>query len=110
VTGFPRPHDSSDLTSSALLRSDKSPLPERATQHSVATNFQEEAPKGATTLEREYELLWKMLADKDDVIADLREQLDAEAEERRKLTLILTDKQHEVKEPKNKGFWQWIFQ
>jgi hypothetical protein len=51
-----------------------------------------------------------MLADKDDVIADLREQLDAEAEERRKLTLILTDKQHEVKEPKNKGFWQWIFQ
>jgi hypothetical protein len=32
------------------------------------------------------------LADKDDVIADLRRRLDAEAEERRRLTALLADK------------------
>lgn len=37
--------------------------------------------------------LQQRLLDKDDVIADLRRRLDAEADERRKLTLILTDKQ-----------------
>jgi len=57
-----------------------------------ATSLQENTPKGATEpLERENELLWKMLADKDDVIADLRARLDAEAEERRRLSMILTD-------------------
>ena len=37
--------------------------------------------------------LKQRLVDKDDVIDDLRARLDAESEERRKLTLILTEKQ-----------------
>ena len=40
---------------------------------------------------KEIELLRERLADKDSVIDDLRRRLDAEAEERRKLTAILTD-------------------
>jgi hypothetical protein len=60
-----------------------------------ATSYHEHTPEGATVArERENELLWKMLADKDDVIEDLRRRLDAEAEERRKLTMMLTDVQH----------------
>lgn len=42
-------------------------------------------------LRREVELLRERMADKDGVIADLRRRLDAEAEERRKLTALLTD-------------------
>jgi hypothetical protein len=41
-------------------------------------------------LERQIALLRGRLADKDSVIDDLRRRLDAEAEERRKLTMILT--------------------
>jgi len=36
-----------------------------------------------------------MIASKDDTIADLRSRLDSEAEERRKLAMILTDVQHQ---------------
>jgi hypothetical protein len=43
-------------------------------------------------LEREIALLRERLADKDSVIDDLRRRLDTEAEERRKLTMILTDR------------------
>jgi hypothetical protein len=61
-----------------------------------ATSGTEDTPKSATVArERENEILWKMLADKDDVIEDLRARLDSEAEERRKLTMILTDVQHQ---------------
>jgi hypothetical protein len=45
-----------------------------------------------TALERQIALLRGRLADKDSVIDDLRRRLDAEAEERRKLTMILTDR------------------
>ncbi len=48
-----------------------------------------------------------MLRDKDDVIRDLRHRLDAEAEERRKLTMILTDTQKQVETPKS--WWQRLF-
>ena len=83
--------------------------PTSSTQPS-ATSSTEDTPKGATelpgaTTARENELLWKMLADKDDVIADLRARLDAEAEERRKLTFILTTTKQEEVKPKPKGFW-----
>ena len=62
----------------------------------AATSFHEDTPTGATeSLARENKLLWKMLADKDDVITYLRTRLDAEAEERRKLTMILTEVQHQ---------------
>jgi hypothetical protein len=50
-----------------------------------------ETPALQATLQREIELLWERLADKDTVIEDLRERLDREGEERRRLTAILTD-------------------
>lgn len=43
------------------------------------------------TLRVENEQLRQRLRDKDEVISDLRKRLDSEADERRKLTLILTD-------------------
>jgi len=50
-----------------------------------------ETPALQATLQREIELLREMLTGKDAVIADLRERLDREGEERRKLTAILTN-------------------
>jgi hypothetical protein len=50
-----------------------------------------ETPALQVTLQREIELLREMLTSKDAVIDDLRERLDREGEERRKLTAILTD-------------------
>jgi len=44
-----------------------------------------------SSLEREIELLRERLNDKNDVIEDLRERLDLESEERRKLTMLITD-------------------
>ena len=51
----------------------------------------QETPKEPRMLQREIELLRELIADKDSVIDDLRRRLDQEAEERRKLTLMLTD-------------------
>jgi hypothetical protein len=45
-------------------------------------------------------LLERIIDDKDDVIADLRSRLDAEADERRKLTLLLTTTQ-----PQPRSWW-----
>jgi hypothetical protein len=47
----------------------------------------------------EVEMLRERLADKDATIDDLRRRLDAEAEERRRLTMLLTDQ-------RPRGFWQ----
>jgi hypothetical protein len=46
----------------------------------------------ATVWEREIALLRERLADKNEVIEDLRRRLDAEAEERHKLIMVLTDR------------------
>ena len=46
---------------------------------------------GTGGLRVEIEMLRERLAEKDDVIRDLRGRLDAEAEERRRLTALLTD-------------------
>ena len=48
-------------------------------------------PSDSNALQREIELLRERITDKDAVIDDLRCRLDAEGEERRKLTAILTD-------------------
>jgi hypothetical protein len=48
-------------------------------------------------LQVETAVLRERLADKDDVIDDLRRRLDAEAEERRKLTLMLTDRRPQIR-------------
>ena len=55
-----------------------------------------ETPALQATLQREIELLRERLADKDTVIDDLRQRLDREGEERRRLTAILTDQRAEA--------------
>jgi hypothetical protein len=63
-------------------------------------------PRGngaGTALERENAVLRERLTDKDNVIEDLRRRLDAEAEERRKLTMILTDRRP------RKRWWRRLF-
>jgi len=44
------------------------------------------------------------IADKDAVIDDLRRRLDAEAEERRRLTALLTDNRAAVS---RRSWWPW---
>jgi hypothetical protein len=83
-----------------------------------------EYTENIASLQREVALLRERLADKDDVIADLRHRLDTEAEERRRLTHLLTY-QHEPDihsrepsseqppepsstPPKRTSFWQWL--
>lgn len=51
-------------------------------------------------------MLERIIRDKDDVIADLRGRLDEEAEERRRLTLILTDKSQQSAP---RSWWQRLF-
>jgi excisionase family DNA binding protein len=51
----------------------------------------------------EVEMLRERLADKDAVIEDLRRRLDAEAEERRRLTALLTDQRPAAP---RRGFWR----
>ena len=72
------------------------------------TSLSEDTPENTDSLQREIELLREMLTDKDDVIRDLRGRLDAEADERRKLTLVLTEVQNPAAEVKPKGFWRWL--
>jgi hypothetical protein len=57
-------------------------------------------PESIASLQRELNLLHEM-------IADLRARLDAESEERRRLSLILTDKEQDKARPASnpKGFW-----
>lgn len=54
------------------------------------------------SLQVKLEQLERRLEERDDVIQDLRQRLDAESEERRKLTLILTDARHA---PAPKSWW-----
>jgi Helix-turn-helix domain len=57
-----------------------------------------ETPALQVTLQREIELLRERLADKDAVIDDLQDRLDREADERRRLTAILTDQRAKAPE------------
>ena len=56
--------------------------------------LREDTPDDNASLQVEVRLLRELLDAKEDVIADLRQRLDAEAEERRKLTMILTNVRH----------------
>jgi excisionase family DNA binding protein len=51
----------------------------------------------------EVEMLRERLSEKDETIADLRRRLDAEAEERRRLTALLTDQ----RPAKRRKWWPW---
>ena len=68
-------------------------------------NGQLETPKEPSILHREIELLRELSGEKDKTIADLRERLDSEAEERRKLTLMLTDQTKKPPETRPIGLW-----
>lgn len=72
------------------------------------TSFQGDTNENTQSLQVELKLLRERLTDKDEVIEDLRRRLDAEAEERRKLTLILTEVRNTTVPAveKTKGFWQ----
>lgn len=61
------------------------------------------APSAPTleVLQATNDQLMARLLEKDDVIADLRGRLDAEAEERRRLSLLLTDKD----QPRQRRSW-----
>ena len=54
-------------------------------------------------LQAKLEAATQRLRDKDDVIDDLRRRLDAEADERRKLTTILTDQ----RPARRRKWWSW---
>ena len=56
-----------------------------------------------SALVTEIQLLRERLADKDSVIDNLRHRLDSEAEERRKLTALLTDQRKPEPEQARKG-------
>lgn len=78
-------------------------------------NLQSLTPKinsSNSALEKEIDLLREMLSDKDSVIGDLRERLDGETEERRKLTMMLTDQSNKPTEtPKHQpsnSLWGWF--
>lgn len=62
-------------------------------QSPIGDSPQTSAEPSVESLQAELRQFQQRLADKDDVIADLRTRLDAEAEERRKLTMMLTDAQ-----------------
>lgn len=71
-----------------------------------------ETPNESGVLRLEVEMLRERLTDKDGVIDDLRRRLDAEAEERRKLTLILTDQSGRppppaTQERPKRSWWPW---
>lgn len=56
-------------------------------------------------LQEKVEMLERIIRDKDDVIADLRTRLDAESDERRKLTLMLT-----TEKQSQPNWWQRLWQ
>ena len=71
-----------------------------------------ETPNETGVLEAELKALRERLADKDDVIADLRKRLDTEGEERRRLTAMLTDQRAapapvEAVEPSPRRWWHF---
>jgi len=65
------------------------------------TELLRDSPAKAGELRVENDLLRQMLTDRDQVIDDLRQRLDAETEERRKLTAMLTDQRP------RRSWWSW---
>jgi hypothetical protein len=78
----------------------------------TASSERQETPKndnGNSVLRREIELLHERLADKDSVIDDLRRRLDTEAEERRKLTALLTDQRRPQEGRAGRSWWSRLW-
>ena len=68
-----------------------------------------EKPHGNSALETEVKQLRERLADKDDVIADLRRRLDSESQERIKLTTLITDQRENKTQIVRSGLWSRVF-
>ena len=66
---------------------------------------QNETPEETGVLRAENELLRQQLNQTQSTVEDLRKRLDAESEERRKLTLMLTDQRG----GNSGGFWARVF-
>ncbi len=87
------------------------PKNEQETVHNEQPQTHKITPANSI-LQKEVDLLRERLDDKEDVIKDLRERLDKESDERRKLTNLLTDdrqKSPEKPAEKKKGFWGSLF-
>jgi hypothetical protein len=72
----------------------------------------QDTPENTPSMQREVELLREMIQRQDEVISNLWERLEVESEERRKLTLILTETRSaapSVDVEKPKGFWRRLF-
>ena len=78
---------------------------ETSSENRVGTpNGTPEKTADISALETEVKLLRERLTDKDEFITDLQRRLDNEAEERRKLTMMLTD-QRTDEDQKGRGGW-----
>lgn len=69
-----------------------------------APSEREDTPEYTPGAQREIELLREMLRDKGEVIEDLRRRLDAESDERRRLTALL--EAMAPPKPRKAGWWQ----
>ena len=69
--------------------------PEPSATPSMAGDASGEKPSATGNLEVEVKMLREMLAREQDTVADLRARLDSEAEERRRLTALLTHRPDE---------------
>lgn len=85
--------------------------PVTANTNETPTMSQPETPIDMRVLQAEIEGLRERLADKDDVIADLRTRLTASDEANRRFTALLTDQRAaapaEALEPPKRRWWPW---
>ena len=89
------------------------PLPSASNETPPKADHETPNETGALQVEIKMlrERLEEVTADKDSVIEDLRKRLDAEAEERRRLTMLLTDQRTSaapavVAGPPKRAWWQ----
>lgn len=72
----------------------------------VATSDNSETPDQSDSLRTQVTMLERMLRDKDDVIADLRQRLDVATEENVRLSAVVTSQLHPPQPQPRRGFWQ----
>ena len=72
-------------------------------QDKPVNDTQNKTPDMAQFYSEKVQLLERIIADKDNVINDLKTRLDNESQERKRLTLILVDEQYRLK----KKWWQF---
>lgn len=77
--------------------------PVTANGNDSGTVKQSETPSNASMLQRENDLLREQIGRERETVADLRQRLDRESEERRKLTLMLTDQREKTPHKPQQG-------